>query len=44
MRTDEGMRRQISNVKRDLPKPVEPAILAAEIARLTGRERRRAQR
>jgi len=43
-RTDEGMRRMLSEVKRDLPKPVEPAILTAEIARLTGRERRRAQR
>jgi CheY-like chemotaxis protein len=43
-RTDEGMRRMLSEVKRDIPKPVEPAILTAEIARLTGRERRRAQR
>jgi CheY-like chemotaxis protein len=43
-RTDEGMRRLLSDVKRDLPKPVEPAVLTAEIARLTGRERRRAQR
>lgn len=43
-RTDEGMRRMLSDVKRDLPKPVEPALLTAEIARLTGRERRRAQR
>jgi signal transduction histidine kinase len=42
-RTDEGMR-LLSDVKRDLPKPAEPAILTAEIARLTGRERRRAQR
>jgi CheY-like chemotaxis protein len=42
--TDEGMRRMLSDVKRDLPKPVEPAVLTAEIARLTGRERRRAQR
>ena len=42
--TDEGMRRMLAGVKRDLPKPVEPAILTAEIARLTGRERRRAQR
>lgn len=42
--TDEGMRRMLSGVKRDLPKPVEPAMLTAEIARLTGRERRRAQR
>jgi signal transduction histidine kinase len=44
MRTDEGMRRLLSDVRRDLPKPVEPAVLAAEIARLTGRERRRARR
>jgi len=43
-RTDEGMRRMLSDVKRDLPKPVEPAVLAAEIARLAGRERRRVQR
>jgi signal transduction histidine kinase/CheY-like chemotaxis protein len=43
-RTDAGMRRMLSDVKRDLPKPVEPAVLTAEIARLTGRERRRAQR
>jgi signal transduction histidine kinase len=38
--TDEGMRRMLSDVKRDLPKPVEPDLLTAEIARLTGRERR----
>ncbi len=43
-RTDEEMRRLLEEVKRDLPKPVEPAILTAEIARLTGRERRRAKR
>ena len=43
-RTEEGMRRLLFDVKRDLPKPVEPAILTAEIARLTGRERRRAPR
>jgi signal transduction histidine kinase/CheY-like chemotaxis protein len=43
-RTDDGMRRMLSDVKRDLPKPVEPALLTAEIARMTGRERRRAQR
>ena len=42
--TDEGARRMLADVKRDLPKPLEPAILTAEIARLTGRERRRAQR
>jgi CheY-like chemotaxis protein len=43
-RTDEGMRRLISDVKRDLPKPVEPSVLTAEIARITGRERRRVAR
>lgn len=43
-RTDEDMRRMLSDVKRDLQKPVEPAVLTAEIARLAGRERRRAQR
>ena len=41
---DERMRRMLSEVQRSLPKPVEPAILTAEIARLTGRERRRAHR
>jgi signal transduction histidine kinase len=34
----------LSKVKRDLPKPVEPAVLTAEIARLAGRERRRTVR
>jgi CheY-like chemotaxis protein/anti-sigma regulatory factor (Ser/Thr protein kinase) len=43
-RTDETTRQLLSAVHRDLPKPVEPAVLTAEIARLTGRERRRAQR
>jgi signal transduction histidine kinase/CheY-like chemotaxis protein len=43
-RTDEAMKRMLSGVKRDLPKPVEPAVLMAEIARLTGRERRRVAR
>jgi CheY-like chemotaxis protein len=42
--TDEEMRRLLADVKLDLPKPVEPAILTAEIARLAGRERRRARR
>jgi signal transduction histidine kinase len=37
VRTDETMKRLLSEVKRDLPKPVEPAVLTAEIARLTGR-------
>jgi CheY-like chemotaxis protein len=35
--TDEKMRRMLADVKRDLPKPVEPEVLAAEIARLVGR-------
>lgn len=43
-RADEGMRRMLSGVKRDLPKPVEPAVLMAEIARLTGREEPLVQR
>jgi CheY-like chemotaxis protein len=43
-RTDEAARRLLSDVKRDLPKPLEPAVLTAEIARLTGRERRRVRR
>ena len=43
-RTDESMKRLLSDVKRDLPKPVEPSVLTAEVARLTGRERRRSQR
>ena len=42
--TDAAMRRLLSDVTLDLPKPVEPAILTAEIARLTGRERRHARR
>jgi signal transduction histidine kinase/CheY-like chemotaxis protein len=41
-RTDERMRRMLSGVQLDLPKPVEPAVLAEEIARLAGREERRA--
>jgi nitrogen-specific signal transduction histidine kinase/CheY-like chemotaxis protein len=43
-RTDQQTRRMLSDVRCDLPKPVEPAVLTAEVARLTGRERRRAQR
>lgn len=43
-RTDEAMRRMLSGVKRELPKPVEPTVLMAEIAHLTGRERRKAVR
>jgi hypothetical protein len=43
-RTDERLRHMLADVQRDVPKPVEPAVLTAEIARITGRERRRAQR
>jgi CheY-like chemotaxis protein len=43
-RTDERMRHLLADVQRDVPKPIEPSVLTAEIARLTGRERRRAQR
>ena len=43
-RTDERWRQMLADVQRDVPKPVEPAVLTAEIARITGRERRRAQR
>ena len=42
--TDADMRMRLSDVTSDLPKPVEPSILSAEIARLTGRERRQARR
>ena len=37
-RTNEAMGKLLAEVKRDLPKPVEPAVLTAEIARLTGRQ------
>ena len=43
-RTDEHVRDMLAVALCDLPKPVEPALLTAEIARLTGRERRRAAR
>ena len=43
-RTDERVRRMLEAFQCDLPKPVEPAALTAEIARLTGRERRRVAR
>jgi CheY-like chemotaxis protein len=43
-RSDKRLGRMLTEVQRDVPKPIEPALLAAEIARLTGRERRRAQR
>ena len=42
--TDERLRSLLANAQGDVPKPVVPGVLAAEIARLTGRERRRAQR
>lgn len=43
-RTDERMRHLLADVQRHVPKPIEPSVLTTEIARLTGRERRRAQR
>lgn len=42
--TDERLRHLLAEVQRDVPKPVEPTVLTSEIARLTGRERRREQR
>jgi signal transduction histidine kinase len=42
--TDQRLRDLLSDVQRDVPKPVEPAVLTAEIARLAGRERRRVKR
>jgi signal transduction histidine kinase len=42
-RRDPQLGQLITEVHRDLPKPVEPALLTAEIARLVGRDRRRAQ-
>ena len=43
-RNDGRLGQMLAAVQSDVPKPVEPALLTAEIARLTGRERRRAQR
>ena len=43
-RTDERVRQMLDAVQRELPKPIEPSLLTAEIARLTGRERRRVAR
>lgn len=40
--TDQQMRQLLAGVLRELPKPVEPAVLTAEIAQLTERGRRRA--
>jgi CheY-like chemotaxis protein len=43
-RTDQHIRDMLAASLVDVPKPVEPALLAAEVARLTGRERPRAAR
>jgi signal transduction histidine kinase len=43
-RTDKRLRQMLASVQAEVPKPVEPAVLTAEIARLTGRERRRVER
>ncbi len=43
-RTDERLAPLLADVHSDLRKPIEPALLTAAIARLTGRERRRVQR
>src|SRR5262245_38659723 len=43
-RSDPRLGPMIADVHRDLPKPIEPSVLTAEIARLAGRERRRAMR
>jgi signal transduction histidine kinase/CheY-like chemotaxis protein len=44
VRTDERVRRMLGPCLAQLAKPVDPAILTEEIARVAGRERRRAQR
>lgn len=43
-RTDQRLRQMLASVQSELPKPLEPALLTSEIARLTGRERRRVRR
>jgi signal transduction histidine kinase/CheY-like chemotaxis protein len=43
-RREEPWSRLLAGVQCDLPKPIEPAVLTSAIARLTGRERRRASR
>jgi CheY-like chemotaxis protein len=43
-RSDTRMAPLLAGVQSDIPKPIEPGLLAAEVARLAGRERRRAQR
>ena len=42
--SDTRLAQLIAQVQREIPKPVEPAVLTAEIARLVGRERRQAHR
>jgi signal transduction histidine kinase len=43
-RSDERLRGLLAGVQADVPKPVEPAVLTSEIARLARRERRRVER
>ena len=43
-RTDDRLRDMLADAQREVPKPVEPSVLTAEIAGLTGRERRRERR
>jgi signal transduction histidine kinase len=43
-RSDPRLGPMIADVHRDLPKPIEPSVLTEEIAKLAGRERRRAVR
>lgn len=43
-RTDERLRHLLAGVQCDVAKPVEPSVLTQEVARLAGRERRRAER
>jgi signal transduction histidine kinase len=43
-RTDARLRDMLADVQREVPKPVEPALLTSEVARLAGRERRRVER
>lgn len=41
VRTDERLKDMFADVLREVPKPVEPAVLTSEVARVAGRERRR---
>jgi len=43
-RSDTRLGQLIAEVQRDVPKPIEPSVLTAEIARVAGRERRPAAR